>query len=542
MNFFSKFYFISFFMNLFSFFLLMFSFYSLFTGQCFMLEFELLNFNSVNFNFLFFLDWISLTFSFVVMFISSLVLVYSKIYLQKECHRFLWLTMMFIFFMLLMIMSPSVLGVILGWDGLGIVSYCLVIYYQSKDSFNSGFITAASNRIGDSFLMLSIVWYSFSGNFLFWNSNIGILFLLLACLTKSAQFPFSAWLPAAMAAPTPISSLVHSSTLVTAGVYIMIRFNYVIIELYLMSWLTLISGITIFLAGISAIQEYDLKRIVALSTLGQLGFMIMILSLGYPNIAFFHLVIHAMFKSLLFLCSGSIIHSGMSFQDLRKMGCFHMDLVVKTCFYVSNFCLMGIPFTSGFYSKDMLLELCYCSYSGMGVGMFMYFMTMLTVMYTLRMMMFLNKNNFWVTWTKVQTKMSICLLILTLMNVKIGTFFNWIMLNNIEMICLLKEIKILPLLMIVISMLLISLLKFKKIHMFLSELLFISSITKNMSSLIKIMFLLYKIGDQGWMEMFLFTSKNLLLINAFWIKNVLSGGMYMYMYSMGIILIVIILV
>nr|AWU48825.2 NADH dehydrogenase subunit 5 [Allocarsidara bakeri] len=537
----SKFYFISISMILISLVLMSVVFFFFFFSWSMLLEIELYSFNSVNFNFIFFFDWMSLMFMLVVIFISSLVLIYSKLYLGSECYRFLWLTGFFIIFMLLMILSPSVLGVILGWDGLGLISYCLVIYYQSKDSFNSGFITAASNRMGDSLLLLSVGWYSFSGNFMFWDLNMGVLFLILACMTKSAQFPFSAWLPSAMAAPTPISSLVHSSTLVTAGVYILIRYSFVIEQLHFMSFLTFMSGFTILLAGVSALQEYDLKRVIALSTLGQLGFMIMVLSLGYSYVAFFHLLIHAMFKSLLFLCAGAIIHSGTSIQDLRKMGSFYVELTVKICFYISNFCLMGMPFTSGFYSKDLLLELIYCSYSGIGMGVYMYIMAMITIVYTFRLMLFLSYNNFWVLWVESDKKMVLCLVTLSFFNIIGGSMFNWVLMNNLDFICLPLLVKILPIILLFVSVIMMNLLTLNNLNYYLTELLYISSLTKSVSKLVELMFILVKVLDQGWLEMIMSLSKKLLIINSFWLKNVWGGGVNLYMYSLGVILLLLIL-
>ena len=144
--------------------------------------------------------------------------------------------------------------------------------------------------------------------------------MVLAAITKRAQIPFSAWLPAAMAAPTPVSALVHSSTLVTAGVYLLVRFSAAIDGSLTQTVLLLLSSLTIFMAGLGANFEYDLKKIIALSTLRQLGVIMRILSLGYPNLAFFHLLRHALFKALLFMCAGAVIHNIKDYQDIRAMG------------------------------------------------------------------------------------------------------------------------------------------------------------------------------------------------------------------------------
>jgi len=185
------------------------------------------------------------------------------------------------------------------------------------------------------------------------------VFIILAGLTKRAQIPFSAWLPAAMAAPTPVSALVHSSTLVTAGVYLLIRFYSVFeSELLLGAALFYLGALTMLMAGIVASFETDLKKIIALSTLSQLGLIVLSVGLGNINLAIFHLIVHAIFKALLFLCGGKIIHSFGGEQDIRFIGGINTNLPVSlVTLNVANFSLCGIPFISGFYSKDLILEM-----------------------------------------------------------------------------------------------------------------------------------------------------------------------------------------
>jgi len=175
-------------------------------------------------------------------------------------------------------------------------------------------------------------------------------------LTKSAQIPFSAWLPAAIAAPTPVSALVHSSTLVTAGVFLFIRFS-PHLTFYLIDTLILIAILTSFLAGASAVIESDFKKIIALSTLSQLGLIILILRCGNYILSYFHLLSHALFKRLLFLCAGILIHNVSGGQDLRTLGGFYYS-IPATCIMlnVSNLSLRGFPFLCGFYSKDLIVE------------------------------------------------------------------------------------------------------------------------------------------------------------------------------------------
>lgn len=184
---------------------------------------------------------------------------------------------------------------------------------------------------------------------------IGIL-IVVGAITKSAQIPFSAWLPAAIAAPTPVSALVHSSTLVTAGVYLLIRFSYLLNDSCL-NLLLVLSVLTIFISGLVASFEFDMKKVIALSTLRQLGVIIFSISLGLFDIAFFHLVVHALFKALLFLCAGVVIHRRGGSQDLRRIGgLVNNHPLVGVSLNLANLSLCGVPFISGFYSKDMVVE------------------------------------------------------------------------------------------------------------------------------------------------------------------------------------------
>jgi len=197
-------------------------------------EFNLIDLNGSSFIFLVLLDWISLIFIGLVFFISSMVLIYRRSYMKGDpsINKFIYIIFMFVLSMGLIILSPNIISILLGWDGLGLVSYCLVIYYQNVKSYNSGILTILSNRLGDISILLCISWIVNYGSFRFfylqtmdYSLIVVLTLVIIAAITKSAQIPFSAWLPAAIAAPTPVSSLVHSSTLVTAGVYLLIRFH-----------------------------------------------------------------------------------------------------------------------------------------------------------------------------------------------------------------------------------------------------------------------------------------------------------------------------
>nr|QWC54433.1 NADH dehydrogenase subunit 5 [Gammarus lacustris] len=309
-------------------------------------------------------DWMSLIFLGSVCLISGCVMKYSEYYMEGEINffRFVFILFMFVSSMWLLIISPNLISLLLGWDGLGLTSYALVIFYQNESSCNAGMLTVLSNRIGDVAILLSIALMFSLGS---WDFYKGLSLedswlpglIILASATKSAQMPFSAWLPAAMAAPTPVSALVHSSTLVTAGVYLLIRFSEVIEASGLGKYLLVISVLTMVMAGLGAMFESDMKKVVALSTLSQLGLMVMILSTGMKELAFFHLITHAMFKSTLFMCVGFMLHSVGGSQDSRVMSGFSISSpAMGVVFGAMNLALCGFPFLAGFYSKDAALE------------------------------------------------------------------------------------------------------------------------------------------------------------------------------------------
>lgn len=209
---------------------------------------------------------------------------------------------------------------------------------------------------------------------------------MAARITKRAQIPFSAWLPAAMAAPTPVSALVHSSTLVTAGVYLLIRHRFILRRTSLLKYLLLVGTMTIFIAGIRAIKELDIKKVVALSTLRQLGLIIIIIGAGLPLLGFFHLLSHAYFKAMLFMCAGILIHRIKDYQDIRTMGLgvTFLPLTIRI-FTTANLSLCGMPFIAGFYSKDLILEIVIINSFNTFIFFIAMVSTFLTVFYTCRL-------------------------------------------------------------------------------------------------------------------------------------------------------------
>nr|YP_002265517.1 NADH dehydrogenase subunit 5 [Sphaerius sp. BT0074]ACF35089.1 NADH dehydrogenase subunit 5 [Sphaerius sp. BT0074] len=542
-------YIMSIFLMIFSVSMFMFMMYMLFMDYCLFIELELLSINSNSIVMTLLIDWMSLIFMSFVTFISSMVIYYSSEYMSGDINinRFIMLVMMFVLSMILLIISPNLISILLGWDGLGLVSYCLVIYYQNEKSYNAGMLTALSNRIGDVMLLMAIVWMMNYGswNYIFYldcmkndlfMKIIGVL-VILAAITKSAQIPFSSWLPAAMAAPTPVSSLVHSSTLVTAGVYLLIRFSSCLSE-GMLKVLLLISVLTMFMAGLGANFEYDLKKIIALSTLSQLGLMMSILCLGNYFLAFFHLLTHALFKALLFMCAGNIIHSVNNNQDIRNMGNLLKFMPLTCCYFnIANLSLCGMPFLAGFYSKDLILEFMSMNYINILIYLLFFVSTGFTVSYSLRLSYYslIKSFNFY-SLNCLNEKSYIMLksmFLLVMMVIFGGSMLLWMLMPSPLMICLPIYMKLMTLFVCImggwigyslskmeINWILYSLKYYYYVYYFGSMWFMpnISTFSMNFYPLI-LSKMIFKNIDQGWNEYFgaqgiyMFLKKNTLLIS-----------------------------
>nr|AQM57923.1 NADH dehydrogenase subunit 5 [Dendrolimus superans] len=497
------------------------------------LEWEIISFNSMNIVMSILLDWMSFLFMMYVLLISSVVIYYSKSYMSSEMNlsRFIILVLLFVFSMILLIISPNIISILLGWDGLGLVSYCLVIYYQNLKSYNAGMLTALSNRIGDVFILMVIAWMMNYGswNYIFYlnfmSSDFEMMMIgsmvIMAAMTKSAQIPFSSWLPAAMAAPTPVSALVHSSTLVTAGVYLLIRFNMLLVDIFFFKVLLLLSGLTMFMAGISANYEFDLKKIIALSTLSQLGLMMSILSMGFSDLAFFHLLTHAVFKALLFMCAGVIIHMMSDMQDIRFMGGISYYIpMTSLCLNISNMALCGVPFLAGFYSKDMILEM--ISFSNLNLLIFFmyYISTGLTVFYTLRLIFYLMVNDFNLICIfnlyDEDYVMLKSMFVLLFMSVISGSFLSWMIFSYPYMIYLPFNMKMMVIYVSLLGGILGYLVSNMKIYSLNKFLCFY-----NLSNFLCLMWFMPGLSTYGVSYNFLNFSQNLL-------KNIDFGWSEMY--------------
>nr|YP_009003914.1 NADH dehydrogenase subunit 5 [Humphaplotropis culaishanensis (nomen nudum)]AHI51871.1 NADH dehydrogenase subunit 5 [Humphaplotropis culaishanensis (nomen nudum)] len=507
-------------------------YYLLFDYSVF-IEWELFSLNGSMVVMTLIFDWMSLIFMSFVMYISSLVIYYSEDYMsgEKNMNRFIIIVLMFILSMGFLIISPNLISILLGWDGLGLVSYCLVIYYQNVKSYSAGMLTALSNRIGDVAILISIAWMLNFGswNYIYYYDFISDSFemklvtglIILAAMTSSAQIPFSSWLPAAMAAPTPVSALVHSSTLVTAGVYLLIRFS-PMLELYNFGWFLLLIGcVTMFMAGLGANFEFDLKKIIALSTLSQLGLMMSILAMGYPKLAFFHLLTHALFKALLFMCAGSMIHNLSDTQDIRFMGSVvNFMPLTSICFNVSSLSLCGMPFLAGFYSKDLILEIVCLSWINFLIFFLYFFSTGLTAAYSFRLFYYSmsGDNNFYSSFSFDDKGYYISFGMISLLIVAVfgGSFLSWLIFPVPYMISLPYYLKFLTMFVVLLGSYLgylISDMSVSRVLFSLESLSFVSFVgsmwfmpflsTKFISYLpLKYGYLSSKSFDYGWGEMF----------------------------------------
>jgi len=340
------------------------------------------------FNIIWGLQYDSLTVSMLipVLIISSLVHIYSISYMSSDPHnpRFFSYLSLFTFMMIILVTANNYLLMFVGWEGVGVCSYLLVSFWFTRIAANQSSISAfLTNRVGDCFLtigMFAILWslgnLDYSTVFSlapYVNSNvvtiIGIC-LLIGAMAKSSQVGLHVWLPMAMEGPTPVSALIHAATMVTAGVYLLMRSSplveYSNTVLLLCLWL---GAITTVFSSLVGLFQQDIKKIVAYSTMSQLGLMVICIGLSSYNIALFHLINHAFYKALLFLGAGSVIHAVADNQDLRKYGGLLNYLpLTYSVMLIASLSLVAFPFMTGFYSKDFILESAYGQFSFSGVA------------------------------------------------------------------------------------------------------------------------------------------------------------------------------
>jgi NADH:ubiquinone oxidoreductase subunit 5 (subunit L)/multisubunit Na+/H+ antiporter MnhA subunit len=351
------------------------------------------------FSFGFYLDFLSYSFVFLILIITMCVIFFSISYMFHDIRLVYFLSFLelFMFFMLLLVSSSNVVQIFIGWEGVGIVSFLLINFWFFRLDSNKGALKALFfNRIGDVGYFLFIVFVllsQHSASLIFCSYNVQtswcmILFLFLAACGKSAQLLLYAWLPDAMEGPTPVSSLLHSATMVTAGVFLLLRF-YPIIDfgLYL---LIFIGGFTSIITGVFACKKFDIKKIIAYSTCSQLGLMVAAIGFGCISGSFLHLFIHAFFKCLLFISAGVVIHLLKDEQDIRKLlSSFSFIPFFYFFLLIGSFSICGFLFFSGYYTKEYILL------NSIGYTSLLYISSAITLIYSCRLFLFcFGLNNF----------------------------------------------------------------------------------------------------------------------------------------------------
>nr|YP_001434498.1 NADH dehydrogenase subunit 5 [Agkistrodon piscivorus]ABF29844.1 NADH dehydrogenase subunit 5 [Agkistrodon piscivorus] len=408
------------------------------------------------------LDTLSLTFIPVALFITWSITEFSMWYMSSDpnINKFIKYLITFLITMMIIITANNMYQLFVGWEGVGVMSFLLIGWWGARSDANTAALQAIIyNRIGDIGLLLTTTWLiTFSSmsmqELLIQYETVNLIptmGLLAAAAGKSAQFSLHPWLPAAMEGPTPVSALLHSSTMVVAGVFLLVRLHPILNNSHTMKTMCLILGATTTMfAAAAAITQHDIKKIIALSTTSQLGLMMTMLGLNQPTLAFLHMTMHSFFKALLFLCSGSFIHNLKNEQDLRMMGSLLKTMPMTSSFtMIASLSLMGMPFLSGFYSKDTIIETMTNSHINLWALTITLIATTLSAAYSMQIiLMILTGPTHTTTSPHKETKNIIPPLIrLTITSILAGTLTKLSTLQTTSMMTMPKTVKLMALTM-----------------------------------------------------------------------------------------------